>query len=33
MKRDNGDVAGTGKNMWELYVCFFMCDYELKSHK
>ena len=26
-----GDVVGMGKNMWELNVHFFMCDYKFKS--
>ena len=33
MKRDHGDVVGTGKNMWGLQVRFFKCDYKLKSRK
>ena len=33
MKMDNVNVVEMGKNMWELYVRFFMCDYKLKIHK
>ena len=27
------ECCGMGKNMWGLYVRFFMCDCKLKSHK
>ena len=33
MKRGHRNVVGTGKNMLELCIRFFMCDYKLKSRK
>ena len=33
MKRGHGNVMGTGKNMWGLWVCFFNVIKNLKSRK